>query len=139
MKGVYMAYQEDMDCIAFSNLLNTKEPHYPYSDRYNSEVHRSQDEAEPTEKEHMVNWFKNNPTNGSRSYSRQNPNNSAKKCFFRLANAASLLWIAEAAGIDEPTVAKAFEAAKQAGNVQGSCKAIRDIISWSMIMQAIQH
>ena len=134
-----MAYQEDMDCIAFSNLLNTKEPHYPYSDRYNSEVHRSQDEAESTEKEHMVNWFKKNPTKGSGSYSRKNPTNSAKRCFGYLRNAASLLWIAEAAGIDEPTVAKAFEAAKQAGNVQGSCKAIRDIITWPMIMQSIQR
>lgn len=122
-----MAYQEDMDCITFSNLLSTKEPHYKYSDMYDREVHKSLKTDGKTQQELMVPWFAEHTTN------------SAKSCFYDLENAASLLWIAEAVGICESIVDEAFKAAEQAENFHGACKAIRDIITWPKIMQAIQH
>ena len=132
-----MARRTDMSCVAFSHLLRFKRSHYPYSDRYLSEINNSPDTHARTEKQHMVHWFADNATQGSGAYSRQKPNNSAKRCFNKLENAASLLWIAEAVGIEEPVVAAAFEAARQAGDYRRACGAIRKIITWSMIIESL--
>lgn len=132
-----MARRTDMSCVAFPHLLRFKRSHYPYSDRYLSEVNNSPDTHARTEKQHMVHWFADNATQGSGAYSRQKPNNSAKRCFNKLENAASLLWIAEAVGIEEPVVAAAFEAARQAGDYRRACGAIRKIITWSMIIESL--
>ena len=132
-----MAGKNDMSCLAFSRLLRFKRSHYPYSDKYIREVGNSPDTHARTEKQHMVQWFAANATHGSGAYSRQKPNNSAKNCYNKLKNAASLLWIAEAVGIEEPAVAAAFEAARQAGDYRRACGAIRKIISWSMIIESL--
>lgn len=68
----------DIRCRRFSDILRTKEDHYPYSDRYISEVHDSSTKTGRTEREHMVEWFRANETKGSGSYSRQTPNSSAR-------------------------------------------------------------
>ena len=132
-----MASGNDMSCAAFSYLLRFKRSHYPYSDRYLSEVQNSPDTHARTEKQHMVQWFADNATHGLGAYSRQRPNNSAKNCYNKLENAASLLWIAEAAGLEESIVAAAFEAARQAGDHRRACGAIRRIITWSMIIESL--
>lgn len=125
MKGAHMAYQEDMDCIDFSNLLSTKEPYYFYSKKYDSEVHKSEKTDGKTQQELMVPWFAKHTTD------------SAKSCYYNLQNAASLLWIAEAVDIDRSTVAKAFKDAKQAENFRQACKAIRNSIKWSDIIESL--
>ena len=132
-----MASGNDMSCVAFSHLLRFKRSHYPYSDKYIREVGNSPDVRSRTEKQHMVQWFADNATYGSGAYSRRKPNNSAKDCFNKLENAASLLWIAEAAGVEEPIVAAAFDAARQAGDYRRACGAIRQIITWFMIIESL--
>lgn len=130
-----MAYQEDMDCIYFSNLLSAKAsakasakgqdvPFY-YSSKYDSEVHKSEKTDGKTQQELMVPWFTKHTTD------------SAKSCYYNLQNAASLLWIAEAVDIDRSTVAKAFKDAKQAENFRQACKAIRNSIKWSDIIESL--
>lgn len=123
----------DIRCKTFSGLLATKNDHYPYSDRHIAEVHDSASKTGRTEREHMVEWFRSNETKGFGSYSRENPNRSASRCYNSLMNAASLLWIAEAVGIDELTVRRAYEAAVSAGDYRRVCGAIRKIITWDMI------
>ena len=85
----------------------------------------------------MVQWFEDNATHGLGAYSRQRPNSSAKKCYNKLENAASLLWIAEAVGIEESIVEAAFEAARQAGDYRRACGAIRKVITWPMIIESL--
>lgn len=123
----------DIRCKTFSDVLRKKRDHYPYSDRYIAEVHDSPGKTGRTEREHMVEWFRSNETCGFGSYSRQTPNRSARRCYNSLMNAASLLWIAEAVGIDELTVKRAYEAAVEAGDYRRACGAIRKIITWDMI------
>lgn len=81
----------------------------------------------------MVEWFRANETKGAGSYSRMSPNQSARRCYNNLMNAGSLLWIAEAVGINELTVKQAYEAAVAAGDYRRACGAIRKIITWDMI------
>lgn len=56
-----------------------------------------------------------------------------------LMKAGSLLWIAEAVGIDELTVKQAYEAAVAAGDYRRACGAIRKIITWDMIYALAQY
>ena len=125
--------RNDIRCLEFSSLLKKKQDHYPYSDRYIAEVHDSPDKTGSTEREHMVDWFQKNETLGSSAYSRKSPNKSAYRCYNRLRNAASLLWIAEAVGVNGLTVKQAYEAAVAAGDYRRACSAIRKIIPWDMI------
>lgn len=127
----------DIRCGTFANILAGKCDHYPYSDRYIAEVHDSPDKSGNTEREHMVIWFRANETTGSGSYSRQTPNTIARRCYNSLMNAASLLWIAEAAGIDESLVKQAFDAAA-AGDYRRACGAIRRIITWDMVYASLE-
>lgn len=125
----------DITCTQAAKLFRSKESHYPYSDRYRAEVHSSPDAKNLTEREHMIGWFTDNQTTGSGSYTRETSNLSARRCYNRLMNAASLLWIAEAVGIDELTVKQAFESAKAASDYRKACGAIRAIITWDMIYE----
>ena len=54
-------------------------------------------------------------------------------------NAGSLLWIAEALGIDELTVKQAYDAAIAAGDYRRACGAIRKIITWDMVYALAQY
>lgn len=123
----------DIRCRQFSDILATKADHYPYSDRYIRATHGSQDKRRRTEREHMFEWFRANETKGIGSYSRQSSNQSARRCYNSLMNAGSLLWIAEAVGIDELTVRQAYEAAISAGGFRRACGAIRKIFTGDMI------
>lgn len=123
----------DLACGQMARIFEHREDHYPVSDRYIREVHDSPDKTGDTEREHMTAWFRLNPTNGSGPYSRRKGNVSARVCYNRLANAASLLWIAEAVGVDRATVERAYDAAVGAGDYRRACGAIRKIIPWDII------
>lgn len=124
---------DDVRCRDFADFLASREAHYPHSDRYVAEVHDSPDKTGADEREHMVVWFRANETKGVGSYSRATPNLSARRCYNGLMNAASLLWIAEAVGVDDATVQQAFDAAVAAGDYRRACGAIRAIIPWDLI------
>ena len=123
----------ELTCREFAKLLRSRKAHYPISDRYISEIHDSPDKSGEDEREHMIIWFEPNETCGSGSYSRKSPNRSARACYGRLGNAASLLWIAEAMGVPDDTVQRAFDAAVAAGHHRTACSKIRKIVPWDEV------
>lgn len=122
-----------------ADLFRRCAAHYPVSDRYVNEVRDSPDKSGRNEREHMVSWFAANATKGYGAYSRQKGNDSAKRCYNRLQNAASLLWIAEAAGVPSSTVESAFDAAVQAGDRRRACGAIRNVIPWEEVAKRVER
>lgn len=97
------------------------------------EVHDSPSKSGRTEREHMVSWFGSNPGKDSGAYSRKSGNDDARTCYNRLQNAASLLWIAEAVGVDEKVAESAFLAAAASGDRRSACAAVRRAIPWEQI------
>ena len=85
----------------------------------------------------MVSWFSSNTTVGSGAYSRKAGNEDAKRCYNRLQNAASLLWIAEAVGVDQLTVEEAYMAAAATNDRRRACGVIRKAIPWAMIYERL--
>lgn len=128
-----MAEAGDLTCGQMARIFEAREDHYPVSDRYVREVYDSPDKTGDTEREHMVVWFRLNSTTGSGSYSRQKGNTSARICYNRLRNAGSLLWIAEAVGVNRKTVEQAYDVAVETGDYQRACSAVRRIIPWETI------
>ena len=125
----------DVSCRRMAAFLGRCERHYPVSDRYVRDVHDSPDKMGRDEREHMVSWFESNATTGFGSYSRQRGNDSAKRCYNRLQNAASLLWIAEAVGVPAELVERAYDAAVEAGDRRRACGAIRRVVPWSEVYE----
>lgn len=129
----------DLTCAQMARILERREAHYPVSDRYILEVHDSPDKTGADEREHMVCWFRANQTTGSGSYRRKMGNTSARTCYNRLRNAGSLLWIAEAVGVDRKTVEQAYDAAVETGDYRRACGAVRRIIPWKTIYLLASH
>lgn len=125
----------DVSCRRMAAFFRRCERRYPVSDRYVRDVHDSPDKTGSDEREHMVAWFEANATTGFGAYSRQRGNDSAKRCYNRLQNAASLLWIAEAVGVPAETVEKAYDAAVEAGDRRRACGAIRKVVPWEAIYE----
>lgn len=128
----------DCDCREFADILSNKKPHYPISDRYITNIHDSPVKSGRNEREHMVSWFEDNETTGSGSYTRRVPNASARRCYNMLQNVASLLWIAEAAGISSAIVERAYDEAVKAGDRRRACGAIRRLIPWEEVCTRLQ-
>lgn len=129
----------DFRCRAFARILAKRKPHYPVSDRYIELIHDSPDKTGRNEREHMVSWFAANETTGAGAYTRNAPNSSARRCYGRLQNAASLLWIAEAVGIPTEQVERAYDAAVAAGDRRRACGAIRKVIPWTDVSERVQR
>lgn len=123
----------DLSCAEMARIFEGRADHYPVSDRYIREVRDSPSKTGANEREHMVRWFRANRTTGSGSYSRKRGNISARTCYQRLNNAASLLWIAEAIGVGRETVERAYDAAVEAGDYRRACGAIRRVIPWETV------
>ena len=126
-----------ISCADLSRWFSRRAAHYPVSDRYIRLVHDSREKTGRDEREHMVSWFAANATTGSGAYSRKAGNEDARRCYNRLQNAASLLWIAEAAGVDQPTVEEAYTAAVAASDRRKACGAIRRVIPWAAIYERL--
>ena len=115
----------------FDKLVNVPTP---IADAYKVETTgKPKDEWWRTEQEHMVGWFRENATTGWGAYSRETPNNSAKRCYNRLLSHEGLLWVAEAVGVDAATVQAAADAADSVGDFRGKCRAIRQVIPWETV------
>lgn len=128
-----MTEQNDLTCDQMARIFECREDHYPVSDRYVREEHDSPEKSGKNEREHMVIWFRLNSTTGSGSYSRRTGNTSARICYNRLRNAGSLLWIAEAVGVNRETVEQAYNAAVGTGDYRRAYGAVRRIIPWETI------
>lgn len=127
------AERDEITCDEMADLFERCADSYPVSERYLREVHDSPVKSGRNEREHMVIWFRANSTTGSGSFCRQKGNRSARTCYQRLQNAASLLWIAEAVGVDRATVERAFQAAVDKGDWRRGAGAIRSVIPWEAI------
>lgn len=126
----------DIPCSQMADLFERRKPHYPVSDAFGERVKGVPvSEWSRTERTHMVDWFRANETCGDGDYTRETPNESAKRCYNRLQAPESLLWIAEAVGISRKVVEKAAEEALKYDDRRPRCKAIREVIPWSAVYE----
>lgn len=123
----------DLTCRELARILKRLDGSYPVSDRYIREVRGFTVRAARTDRQHADSVLHEDRSAVVESCHRPTGNASARACYNRLRNAASLLWIAEAVGVDAETVERAYDAAVEAGDHRRACGAIRRIIPWETI------
>jgi hypothetical protein len=85
-----------------------------------------------SQKEHWMGWL--GEYAGSGYYGRKISNRTAEFSYNHINCSPMVLWLGEASGVDKKTVEKARRAALRAkGSMGPQCKAIRQIIPWSVI------
>jgi len=86
------------------------------------------------QKEHVLEWFASQVTQGAGAYSRAKPNTSARTTYNRLLNPAMPLWIAEALGEDSDVVQEAGEKALTVPP-RSRTAAARKVLPWTRIVE----
>lgn len=134
----------DMTTAEFVRVLGRLKPHGPVSDAFIAEALERPGFADvrksrfgyANEREHMVAWMGcQNGRNGTGAYSRERPNDSARRAYNRLLNAGSLLWIAEALGEDEAVLREASDAALAEPDYRTRCRIVRERIPWERVYE----
>jgi len=124
----------DCDVREFVKVLKKLEAHLPISDQYDKDCGQEKGVWWTSQKEHMIGWFSNQNSKGSGQFTRQKPNQSAKRAYQCLQCPGALLWIAEALGEDSAIVQKAADAARAESNKRRRSGIIRSHIPWQRVL-----
>ena len=126
----------DINVRQFAEMLRYLDPHPPMTE----ELHCWK-KPYSSEKEHMYYWFRGQITNGSGSYGRDEPNNSARTTYNRLLAPGAMLWIAEVLGETPELLNAAVQAAKKAEEVHWRARGngFRDVIPFDRVYELYQH
>jgi hypothetical protein len=90
-----------------------------------------------TQKAHWLGWL--TPNSGTGTYDRSSsPNRTAKDIYNRIVEPKMLLWLAEAAGVDNDLLNAAKEDASKLPKLASQSAAIRRHIPWQTIFEALE-
>lgn len=90
------------------------------------------------QKEHMIDWFLSQQTNGAGKYTRKTPNQSSRAAYNHLVCLGALIWMAEALGEDPKILREAAAAATAVTGVRAQCAAFRKLIPFDRILELYQ-
>lgn len=127
----------DVNVTEFAEMLCYLEPHPEATerlDKWGTKSYRHQ-------KAHMIDWFVSQTTTGSGSYTRKEPNTSARVTYNRLLAPGAMLWIADALGEGPERLQAAVQSAKEAEKNYWRDRGggFRKVIPFSRIYQLYQH
>jgi hypothetical protein len=89
-----------------------------------------------TQKAHWLGWL--DPAAGTGTYSRSAaPGRDAKYVYNHIIESKLLLWLTAAAGVDTELVLRATEAAASANSMPAKSAAIRKLIPWDVVCEAL--
>lgn len=125
----------DIHVRDFVRVLRRLEPHLPISDRYELDRPQRQGAWWTSQQEHMVRWFSDQLTRGSGTFTRREPNESARTTYNRLLCPAAFVWMAEALGEDPAVVQAAADAARDEPNARKRPGHLRKQLPWSRIVE----
>lgn len=120
----------DFDVRAFARMFEDLPEHLPISDAMSNGY---EDSWYTSQREHMCGWFRAQTTTGSGSYTRKEPNYSARTTYQRLASAPAMIWIAEALGVDADVIERAAAEVEEEPEPRSHCGIIRQHIPWEVI------
>ena len=128
--------KNDIDVMTFAGMLLFLEPHPPVTEELDSWGC-----SYSSEKAHMCGWFASQTTNGGGSYTRNEPNRSARATYNRLLAPGAMLWIAEVLGENSEQLRTAVQAAKEAEkkNWRARASAFREVIPFERIWELLNQ
>jgi len=89
-----------------------------------------------TQKDHWLGWL--NPSSGTGTYPRSDaPNRNARYVYNHIMEPKMLLWLIEAAQVENAQVQAATQAARAAASMAGASAAIRKVVPWPIVESAL--
>ncbi|MDY5589074.1 MAG: hypothetical protein SPF30_03865 [Arcanobacterium sp.] len=135
MAGKNTVANGDIDVLDFVDILKRLPAHLPISDAYEEADSQRVGHWWASQRQHMISWFTAQATKGAGQYTRNKPNRSAKTTYNRLLNSASVLWIAEAVGVDEKLLTEASAKALAEPSKRSRPRIIREVIPWEFVAE----
>lgn len=126
-----------MTCLELKAIMEMKEEHYPISDEYNATNGQRNRVYWNSQKEHLLPWLDAQGTNGTAGFTRRKPNYDARTMYVNLSCPECLIWIAEAAGLQQDVIVSAAEKAKTNDSAVTRSAIIRHDIPWETIEAAL--
>ncbi|MDO5724349.1 MAG: hypothetical protein Q4P33_08165 [Flaviflexus sp.] len=121
----------DFDVRTFANLLETMPENRPMSDA----MAGLEEEWYSSQREHMCSWFREQVGVEAETYTRKEPNLSARTTYQRLSDGPAMIWLAEVLGVDEELIASATTEVEAEPSTRRHCGIIRRYIPWELLAE----
>lgn len=116
---------QDMDVIEFARKICMLSIDTPLANKYDEEYGQRTGRWWSCQREHLTVWALHYPTKGKDNFTHE-PSNSSKKMYNHFGRPETLLWLAEALGVDSKLIEEVIGEISNHSNASTRCKIIRE-------------
>lgn len=127
---------QDMDVIEFARKICMLSIDTPLANKYDEEYGQRTGRWWSCQREHLTVWALHYPTKGKDNFTHE-PSNSSKKIYNHFGRPETLLWLAEALGVDSKLIEEVIGEISNHSNASTRCKIIREYIPFERILKLL--
>ncbi len=127
---------QDMDVIEFARKICMLSIDTPLANKYDEEYGQRTGRWWSCQREHLTVWALHYPTKGKDNFTHE-PSNSSKKMYNHFGRPETLLWLAEALGVDSKLIEEVIGEISNHSNASTRCKIIREYIPFERILELL--
>ena len=127
---------QDMDVIEFDRKICMLSIDTPLANKYDEEYGQRTGRWWSCQREHLTVWALHYPTKGKDNFTHE-PSNSSKKMYNHFGRPETLLWLAEALGVDSKLIEEVIGEISNHSNASTRCKIIREYIPFERILELL--
>lgn len=127
---------QDMDVIEFARKICMLSIDTPLANKYDEEYGQRTGRWWSCQREHLTVWALHYPTKGKDNFTHE-PSNSSKKMYNHFGRPETLLWLAEALGVDSKLIEEVIGEISNHNNASTRCKIIREYIPFERILELL--
>ncbi|WP_368909690.1 hypothetical protein [Streptococcus sp. oral taxon 061] len=127
---------QDMDVLEFARKISRLSIDTPLANKYDEEYGQRSDRWWSCQREHLTVWALHYPTKEKDNFTHE-PSNSSKKMYNHFGRPETLLWLAEALGVDSKIIEEVIGEISNHNNASTRCKIIREYIPFERILELL--
>ena len=127
---------QDMDVLEFARKICMLSIDTPLANKYDEEYGQRTGRWWSCQREHLTVWALHYPTKGKDNFTHE-PSNSSKKIYNHFGRPETLLWLAEALGVDSKLIEEVIGEISNHSNASTRCKIIREYIPFERILELL--
>lgn len=121
-----------MDVLDFARRISMIDKPTPIADSFDNEWGQVRDRWWTSQREHLTVWCLFQPINGVKGH-KHRPNSSAEIMYNNFGRPETLLWLAEAVGIEAQLLCTVVDEITKYSNAKTQCKILRERIPFEAI------
>lgn len=127
---------QDMDVLEFARKICMLSIDTPLANKYDEEYGQRTGRWWSCQREHLTVWALGYPIKGIGNFTHE-PSNSSKKMYNHFGRPETLLWLAEALGVDSKLIEEVIGEISNHSNASTRCKIIREYIPFERILELL--